>query len=160
MKKEIVLAIVLGFTIGLIITFGIYTAQKALQQQAHPPSSKTEQSSPPPQPLTSTNLLISSPQHETISNQETIEIVGTASPQAHIVILTATSEYITQADANGHFTQPIELEGGANTIKIISIDQQNEETTKEISVIFSTANFEEVTATSSAQTEESEDSNE
>ena len=50
MRKEIVIAICVGFVIGLIITFGIYTANRALKQKSQPAAelSKTEVSSSSP----------------------------------------------------------------------------------------------------------------
>jgi len=114
MKKEVALAIIIGFAIGLVITYGIYTAQKALQSHTvTDSSSKPTTDQTPEQDRT---LHIVSPENETVASEKSTTLAGTTSPNSYVVILTTDQEYLTQADENGNFAKEITLEAGANYI--------------------------------------------
>ena len=57
MRKEIIIAIGVGFVIGLIITFGIYTANKALKQKSQPTAELPQAETPLPSPVDETAVL-------------------------------------------------------------------------------------------------------
>jgi hypothetical protein len=127
MKKEVLLAIGVGFGLGLVITFGIWTANKSLKQAKI-------QATPLPSPTpaivnelpTINKLTIDSPEDESISNASSITVSGTTTPKAVVSIVYEEDETIVEADDKGAFSTKIDLIGGYNTI-IIS-DQENTET--------------------------------
>src|SRR4030042_2488661 len=134
MKKEILIAIIIGFILGLVITFGIWTANKSLQE-----NNKTQQTEVgETQPIvTGTSpaegqipLVISSPENNVLVNQEKIEISGQTAAQATVIILYEEGEEVFQADEEGEFTQEITLVGGANRIKITALNDEGNEANK------------------------------
>jgi hypothetical protein len=144
MKKEILIAIVIGFVLGLIITFGIWTANKSLQDNNAVPQAQENES----QPIVNENsqnveekmsLSITSPQDNSLLDQEEIEITGKTSPSANIVILFEEGEEIIQADGQGEFKKTITLSGGANEITITAVDQDGNEASKVLNLVYSTA---------------------
>lgn len=144
MKKEILIAIVIGFILGLVITFGIWTANKSLQENNNEPQSEENES----QPIVNENLQneeekmslsITSPQDNSLLDQEEIEITGKTSPLANIVILFEEGEKIIQTDEQGDFKETIELSGGANEITITAVDQDGNEASKVLNLVYSTA---------------------
>ena len=144
MKKEILIAIVIGFILGLVITFGIWTANKSLQENNN--VSQTEESEN--QPIVTDNsqtteeklsLVVVSPLDNSLLDQEKTEIIGKTSPLANIVILFEKGEEIIQADEQGEFKKEITLSGGANEITITAIDQNGNETSKILNLVYSTA---------------------
>lgn len=144
MKKEILIAIVIGFILGLVITFGIWTANKSLQENNNEPQTEENES----QPIVNENsqndeekmsLSITSPQDNSLLDQEEIEITGETSPLANIVILFEEGEKIIQADEQGDFKETIELSGGANEITITAVDQDGNEASKALNLVYSTA---------------------
>jgi len=143
MKKEILIAIIIGFILGLVITFGIWTANKSLQENSQTQTTGVKES----QPIvteTSTeegqiSLVISSPENNALVNQEKIEIVGQTAAQATVIILYEEDEEVFQADENGEFSQEITLVGGANEIKITAFDDEGNEANKILNLVYSSA---------------------
>ena len=145
MKKEVLLAIIIGFSLGLAITFGVWKANKALKeaapkQQLLPSQVQEKEKIPSPTPVSSQlNLLITSPEDNSIINKEKINVSGKTSPKATVVILYGEGEKIIEADENGNFTSEITLVGGANEITVSAYDQDGNEATKTLNLVYSTA---------------------
>jgi len=145
MKKEVLLAIIIGFTLGLVITFGIWQANKALKQavpeQTLPTSQvQEEEKTPSPTlPPSQISLTITSPEDNSIINKEKIDISGKTSSKATVVITYEEGEKIIEADENGNFASEITLVGGANEITVSAYDQDGNETTKTLNLVYSTA---------------------
>jgi hypothetical protein len=144
MKKEILIAIVIGFILGLVITFGIWTANKSLQENNNTPKAQENEN----QPIVSQNsqtteekisLTITSPQNNLLLDQEKVEIIGKTSPSANVVILFEDGEEIIQADGQGDFKEEIILNGGVNEITVTAIDQSGNEISKVLNLVYSTA---------------------
>jgi len=139
MKKEVLIAIIIGFGLGLVITFGIWTANRALKE-AHPQQeAPLEVKEVTPTPTPGLSLFITSPEDNSISNQEAIEVKGKTAPEAVVVILYQEGEKILEADENGNFKTEISLAGGSNEIKIAAYDQEGNEVSKTLMVVYSTA---------------------
>ena len=141
MKKEVLFAIVIGFALGLVITFGIWTANKSLTQttsQQEAPPEETELQ-PNPTLVPQHSLTISSPEDNLVSSEEEIEVSGQTSAEAVVVILYPGGEEIIQADQQGKFSTQITLEGGENQITVLAYDQEENETSQTLTVVYSTA---------------------
>lgn len=136
MKKEILFAIFLGLSLGLIITYGVYRARTTLQQ----PAATNIETTPDATPLASaqSTLSITSPDDEIITDQEEITIAGTSTPDSFIVIIVNNQETVTTSDSSGNFSIQSELEAGSNIIQIHALDEDGNSIIKERTVIFST----------------------
>lgn len=148
MKKEVILAIILGFGLGLIITFGIWTANKSLQQlknrNAETMVSPAPDTKITPEPTRAQQgaplqLAVTSPEDESISNQDSVTVAGKASPKANIAITYEGGEKLIQADDAGNFSQEIDLIGGYNTIMTTTFDTDGNESTETRVVTYTTA---------------------
>jgi len=145
MKKEVLLAIIIGFSLGLVITFGVWKANKALKevapkQQLPPSQVQEEEKTPSPTPPSSQlSLVITSPEDNSIINKEKVNISGKTSPAATVVITYEEGEKIIETDENGNFTTEITLIGGANEITISAYDEEGNEVTKTLNLVYSTA---------------------
>jgi hypothetical protein len=135
-RKEVLIAIIIGFGLGLVITFGIWTANKALREAA-PKVTPAPEVTPTPTPAFS--LTVTSPEDNALYAEETIEVSGATAPGAIIVILYQEGEKILEADSEGKFSTEITLAGGANEIKISAYDQEGNEAEKTLTVVYSTA---------------------
>ena len=139
MKKEVSLAIIIGFILGLIITFGIYTANKALKNR----QASSTSASPSPQaqasPTPSHNLTVTSPADEALLDQDQISLTGSTSAHALVTILTEKQQLITYADASGNFQVEIKLIGGANDIFVTALTPQGQEAKTQLTLVYSTA---------------------
>lgn len=143
MKKEILIAIIIGFVLGLVITFGIWTANKSLKEGASTQSSQITENetniTPSPQAEEKLPLTIISPENNALVNQEKLEIVGKTSPKAMVAIVYEEGGKIIEADEKGDFTMEITLVGGGNEINISAFDSQNNEASKILNIVYSTA---------------------
>ncbi|HUW21720.1 MAG TPA: hypothetical protein VMW41_03535 [Candidatus Bathyarchaeia archaeon] len=142
MRKEVIIAIVLGFGLGLIITFGIWSANRSLQEKPIPTvilvATPTPQNTPTPTPPALT-LEISYPEENSIIKEEEINLRGTTLPEAIVVIFYEDGERILEANQDGNFETTITLNGGANEIIVKAFDQKGNEVEKTINVVYSTA---------------------
>lgn len=134
MRKEILLAIVIGLFVGLILTYGIYVAQTALRRT---PSNDTQSQTlnASPEPSAGGNLTILSPIDETVQTSQKVTVAGTTIVNSFVVIFINDEEHITTADASGNFSIEADLELGSNIITVHAIDEDGQETTVERTVI-------------------------
>lgn len=144
MRKEILIAIIIGFVLGLVITFGVWTANKAIKEA--PPKEETtnrqaqEEATATPSPTAQEpTLTIISPEDNLLSDKEKIDISGKTTPGATVVILFTEGEKIIEADKQGGFSTEITLAGGSNEIKVSSFDKDGKEISKSITIVYSTA---------------------
>lgn len=140
MKKELIISILIGFGLGLIITFGVWTFKKSMEAQNKiiSPVSQEPASSPSPVKISQTLSLVS-PLDQSISKEAKILISGVTSPLSSIIILSEKGEKAIQADAKGNFETEINLISGENEIEIHSFSDKGEEISKTITVVYSTA---------------------
>lgn len=139
MKKELLWAIITGFGLGLIITWGIISARKAVRPTL--PANKPTIEETTPTPLAAIiSLAIDSPLDGSIVDQETVIFQGKTKPQAIITIFTEENELILEADESGHFETEVELAGGANEISIYAFDlETGAEASASVNLVYSTA---------------------
>ncbi len=143
MRKEVLVAIIIGFGLGLVITFGIWTANKALKDTStdsvETPAPLEEEIETALIPTPALELLITSPENNTISEKQTIEIVGQAAVKAIISIIYPDGEKLLEADDDGNFSTEISLVGGDNQIKISAFSSEGDEASKTLTIVYSTA---------------------
>ena len=147
MRKEVIIAVVLGFALGLIITIGIWSANKAMKTQEETTDidgiqpTVTTSLGNPDSTKTGLSLAISKPEDETIINTEKTTVSGTTEPNTQIAIITETGEYILESDEKGIFAQEISLASGTNEIMVTAFTDTGEEISKTINVVYSTSEF-------------------
>lgn len=138
MRKELVWAIITGFGLGLIITYGIWSARKAFKPEP-PKIEKIEKievtPTPTPPPI---SLTIDQPKTESIVSEELLILAGRSDPNAILAIFTEESELIIEADEEGKFETEIELIEGANEITVIAFDEEGNEASQSMTIVYST----------------------
>lgn len=147
MKKEVFLAIFIGFILGLVITFGIWTANKSLQKMANQPdntvadaSIETSPTPIPDNPISNTiSLTISTPEDEFLTNSNTLKVTGKTLANAVVAIMSETGEVLVQADINGLFSADVSLEGGYNLITVTATDDKGNSSTQSLTVTYTTS---------------------
>lgn len=151
MIKELLLAIILGALLGLGVTGGFFVIQKnktnSVTATVTPTLSDTiSNSNDSITPTITTtkdeaskDLIISSPQDNSVASKSKISIEGQTKPNSIIVITTLSKTYNSTSDENGEFSSSIELDGGINQIKITAIDENDNQSESNLSVTYSTA---------------------
>lgn len=143
MRKEVIFAIILGFALGLIITLGIWQANKAIKNQQT--QTTNEESVLPTQSVDAINkvvpfsLTIVKPEDESLSSTDITPVSGTTEPGAQVVVISEKSEEIIEADENGVFSTNVGLVSGTNEITVTAYSNNGDEVTKSILVGYSTS---------------------
>lgn len=142
MRKEVLIAIIIGFGLGLLITFGLYYAQNSIKEagQIQSPLAETKETNvPTSSPEIAPILSLTSPIDDSISKENKISVSGTTSPLSWILILTEKGEKLIQADQKGNFETEANLISGENEIEVRSYSDKGEVTSKTSTVVYSTA---------------------
>lgn len=151
MNKDALMATIIGFFIGIIITSGILFGPKlvksihiALPKIQIPalsfksnPKKTTEQTknSLEKNSNTSTSFSIDGPVNESISDADTILVSGKAHPGSFVLIAGLDDETAVQVKSDGKYAGKITLVEGKNTVSVTEFLQTNQ-TTESISVYY------------------------
>lgn len=138
MKKEVILAIVIGLILGLLITFGIYTARTALTK-APTASQEKPLVSPSPEPTESATITITSPATEALIDTETVTITGKTLPESTVTLVSDSDQQLVATSADGSFTADFELAGGINQIVISAFTPEGKQAETTLTLVYSTA---------------------
>jgi hypothetical protein len=144
MRKEVLIAILLGSAIGLAIAFGIWRANKAFLPQRKeeatqsPSITQVVEDGENEDGKDTGPLVITSPENNLVVGTGKISIEGVSTENATIVITTNIAENILQTGSDGKFKGDIELEGGVNLIKVVSYDKTGNKTEKSLTIVYST----------------------
>lgn len=140
MRKEFLAAVIIGFIIGLIIVFGVYTANRAVSQKKQMAlPSPVSSILPSPSPVSLVDLQIIEPQNNIVVNKSKINLSGRTASFAFVAVMAEDFEEIFQADKEGLFSLEVPLTSGANEIKIVSWQNEEEKQEKTLMIVYSTA---------------------
>jgi len=124
MKKETVIAIILGVILGIIIALALtFTTKKQVMKQKKIITPKVTPSLPPLQPEIQT-LEIIQPSNNHITNKDSVLIKGRTGKKSLIVAQSPTSEKVIQTKEKD-FSLEFPLSLGENLIKITSYGNKN-----------------------------------
>lgn len=141
MRKEVLFAIIVGALVGLVIAFGVWRANKAFMPQRGQAGQQAVTTGalggPGEQQVQNSQLIVTSPENNSIVSSNKIVVEGTAPAESTIVITTNVAEAITQA-SGGAFRQEIEVDGGANEVKVASYDQEANKSEVVLTIVYST----------------------
>lgn len=138
MKKDIIIAILVGFVIGGIFAVTLLSLP-ALLKSIQSRSSTQAAPSITPQVTkieSGETLTIESPINNSISAEKTLEIKGASKPSDTLVIDTETDSKAIEIDSSGKFSAKIELVEGGNTIVITSYNNQGQSTSKTYTLFY------------------------
>lgn len=125
MKKEVIIAIVLGLLVGLIITYGIYRVRTTVSHRKNETSiEKLATPAASLQEKTNATITILSPEDGAILENKELQIAGSSTPDAHVILFVNNRDYISSADTTGAFSFEVTLEDGVNILTIHVVDQE------------------------------------
>lgn len=142
MRKEILLAIIVGVIVGLGLTFGLYLLRQRLSDSStartieESRGGKTSETQSDEQ-IATQSLVLQLPEPDTFSETAEIRVVGRAIPNSYIVTLVGPQEFITTADADGDFSKTITLQAGGNRVTVVATSPDGVQETVVRSVVFS-----------------------
>jgi len=137
MKKEVIVAIFVGLSMGLIITFGVYRVKSSISEQ--PVADFIEDLEEIEATATPTILALHSPEDKTIQTEKELIITGTTIPNTFIVTFVNNEDYISNSDESGNFSVKVELEDEENFIRVHVVDENSASVVEERLVVVSDA---------------------
>lgn len=143
MKKEVIIAILVGLTMGLIITFGIYRVTRSITEK--PLTDLNTQDLNSEATATPTVLALHSPDDGTVQTETELTVTGTTIANSFIVVFVNDEDYISNSDESGNFAIKVTLSQGENFIRVHVLDQEGSATVEERIVVVSDA-FEKLEA--------------
>lgn len=146
MKKEVLIAIVSGLILGLVITVGIYTANRSINQQR---AKKQMQSAPTPTALPLANnksLSLTSHENFDLVEDSAISLGGVAWPGAVVALISEADSQIIAADQEGIFIFKTKLIKGFNEITLAASDETGTIQTQNLVLTYSTSKIETETS--------------
>ncbi len=146
MKKEVLIAIISGLILGLVITVGIYTANRSLNVQR---AKKQMQSVPTPSLLPSTNnksLNLTSHENFDLVDGSNLNLSGVALPGAIVALISEADNQIIAADKEGIFIFKTKLIKGFNEITLAAGDETGSLQTQNLVLTYSTSKIEAETS--------------
>lgn len=147
MRKEIIIALIIGISFGLVVAFGVRIAQQSLSSRSTNPSTAKNLTATTDSPQNHT-ILITSPEAEDIVTDSPLRIIGTTTPLSMISIRTGDEATTGIADDTGTFTLDMSIKPGPNIIVIDSFSPEGEQTQVEFTTVLSSA---DLSATPSAR---------
>lgn len=133
MRKEVLLAIIIGLLFGLVITYGFYRAN----QYSTPDNTATNQVLPSPSPETQISLFtLDSPTDGDIFFTPTATISGTLASDTVLTVLSEDDEFVLTSSP---FIQEIPLIPGANTIQLIGLLPNGQRQELKLTLVYTTA---------------------
>ncbi len=138
MRKEFIIAVISGISLGLIFAFGIWRVNKAFKKDEF--TSKITET-----PIQSENktdekieLTVIKPEEDDIVSQTPLKISGLTKPNTTLIISAEKNDYILQTSTDGSFEQEIDLIGGVNEIIFAYLDNENLTKTESLRIVYST----------------------
>lgn len=129
MRKEVLIAIIIGLVMGLFITYGFYHSQQVSEINQITNTQELNNVESDPSPLDTGKLSLFNPENETIQSEKTVKVTGNTTQNSPVVIYVNDTPFITQSDETGNFSKELELRPLANIISVHSIDSTGETST-------------------------------
>ncbi len=157
MKKEFIIAILIGLTMGLFITYGYYYSQKTEEKtQTAATIDKLEQTEPKESQESNGRTTVFLPTDESVIKEKSTTVTGKAAPGVFVIIYVNDQPIITQADETGNFSKEVQLQNFANIIHIHVIDKLGEHEVIKRTVIVYDQEYMPVSEEEESETEEAE----
>lgn len=137
MRKEILFAVIAGVIFGIIVAFGIWRANSALNSKPKTTSQESSNTAPTTSPQEFSLALAKPEENDVITDSPTV-LTGVTAPSAQVIISTEDEDYVTTADSSGAFSQEVDLTGGVNNLTVFAVSQDGQSAEKQLTVVFST----------------------
>ena len=123
MRKEVLLAILIGASLGLLITFSVYQSRRSVSEAQKDQVQEVLNNHTDNEEVDTSQLAITSPEDNSIVDSQRLIVSGNTQANNFIVIFVNNEEIITNADDSGNFSKEVRLDEGANVLVIYAINQ-------------------------------------
>lgn len=137
MRKEFLIAIISGITIGVIVAFGIWRVNSALKsEEISVPKNESEIEND----ITPTNgqqLTIIRPEEDDVITSTPVQISGISKANITLIVSGEKEDYIIETANDGSFELEVDLVGGVNEILFAHSEDNKAMQTKSLRLIYS-----------------------
>ncbi len=141
MKRDITLAIIVGFIIGVIVALILTNLPKIVKEGI-----KLQNSKPIATPTiiqvqnttSSLDLTLDTPVNESISDTKIIEVSGSTKSHTTVFIESEIDQITVESNDTGAFTGKINLNEGVNAIFLTVYDEAGNSNTKNLNIFYTT----------------------
>jgi hypothetical protein len=141
MKKDIIIAIIIGFFIGSIAALFAVNLPSIIKRSKTPPASLNKDINPVISSAQITaipvTLDISEPADESLVTSKNIKINGKTQPNNIVSAISDADSDVIQSE-NGTFSLSLDLREGGNNIYLTSTNENGDEETKILTVFYTT----------------------
>lgn len=123
MRKEVLLAILIGAGLGLLITFAVYQSRRSVSEAQKDQVQEVLNNHGDNEEVDNSQLAITSPEDNLIVDSQRLIVSGNTQINNFVVIFVNNEEVITNADESGNFSKEVRLNQGANVLVIYAINQ-------------------------------------
>jgi len=146
MRKEILIAIIVGLSIGLLIAFGAYriNTNTTITNSAlvkNPNTKSLDDSQATNIANQAVTMSLTNIENGAIYSEETATINGIAPANFFIAVSDHFEDHIVQVDTSGSFEQKIKLVKGINQILVVLIDDNTKMAKEETFTVVYYPNF-------------------
>lgn len=135
MRKELIVASIIGIGFGLVIAFGVYRINSSFK----PNENKTESTSNPKTVISEFKIALDKPQNNDVLTVDSIPVTGITKPLTWISVSGEDEDYIVQSDDKGLFSQDVNLIPGVNQIKLTAFDALGAQSIEKVLVVYSSS---------------------
>lgn len=121
MRKEPIIAIILGSVVGLTFAFGVWKFTQSAEK-SHISQTQKAQERKQQQEQISSGLSVLEPTDQQVYSQPIISVSGLSTPGTLVAVATSDSYLITQVRDDGTFQTEVPLSGGPEVVYIWSFD--------------------------------------
>lgn len=132
MRKEVLLAIIVGIILGAVILFGI-----RLANESSSPETPGQNGNVVPTPTTtaSETLSIITPVNHSVTDEKTVTLTGKTDPGATLAVVSEEDDLIIEAGPEGTFSAQINLISGENIITVSQVLKDQKISSVSVSII-------------------------
>jgi hypothetical protein len=140
MRKEVILAVIIGVILGGVILYGINLANSSsnLNSDETNQDGNGNQNTPTATKKSENSVTVIFPQNNAVVTEAQLTLKGTAKANSNVAIITESDDILTVSDSAGNFSSPINLINGENMITVTAVDEKLATTSASISVIRTT----------------------
>lgn len=136
MRRELVWAIIIGISFGLIIAFGVFRINSSINR----PKNNFPKATPISEnPLSEFKITLNSPVENSVVTDSQIRVTGITKPLTWLTFSGELGDYILQSDDKGSFDQEVKLDSGVNRIKVTAFDSKGSQSIQKVLVVYSSA---------------------
>lgn len=136
MRRELVWVVIIGISFGLIIAFGVWRINSAMNKSKQESPGATPSSV---NPVEEFKITLNTPENNNVVTTSSVTVSGLTKPLTWIVVSGETGDYILQSDEKGVFGQDVNLTPGVNRIRLTAFDSGGTQSIQKVLVVYSSA---------------------